>query len=168
MAPPRGELSFWVPDGSATGTRVAEFVQAALARRRVRVRIVSRPWREFERAVDGGEVDLFYLSWFADGPGADRYVRSMVGSRDHGGDGNRTGYSSAVVDSLLDAARLDRDARARADDLLRAETLALSDAPIVPLFHSVNVVLVRPWVEGFVPDPLGCPRYDAVEVTRAH
>jgi hypothetical protein len=38
----------------------------------------------------------------------------------------------------------------------------------VPLFHSVNVVLRRPWVEGFVPDPLGAPRYDQVEVRRGH
>jgi ABC-type oligopeptide transport system substrate-binding subunit len=146
---------------------MAEFVQAALARRRVRVRIVKRPWPAFERAVDAGEADLFYLSWFADGPGAGRFLRAMVGSPAHGGDGNRTGYSNAAVDSLLDPGRLVRGSDPRREDLLEAETTALSEAPIVPLFHSVNVMLVRPWVQGFVPDPLGCPRYDTVEVRRA-
>jgi hypothetical protein len=34
------------------------------------------------------------------------------------------------------------------------------------LFHSVNVVLKRPWVTGYAPDPLGAPRYDTVEVRR--
>ena len=45
-----------------------------------------------------------------------------------------------------------------------AERRALYDAPLVPLFHSVNVTLVRPGISGVVLDPLGAPRYDEVEV----
>jgi ABC-type transport system substrate-binding protein len=166
-APPPA-LSFWVPEGSATGQRLAEFVQAALARRGMKLSIVVKPWAEFERAVSIGRADLFYLSWFADGPDPVSYVASMVESRRKGSGGNRTQYASAAVDAALAAAR-NAPTKARAQEaLLRAERLALADAPLVPLFHSVNVVLTRPWVNGYVPDPLGAPRLDDVEVRRGH
>lgn len=157
-APPSKGLSFWVPEGSPTGQRLAEFVQAALVRRGVRVWIVVKPWAEFEKGVNDGKADLFYWSWFADAPDPVGFVTSMVGSARRGAGGNRTYYSSAVVDSLL--------AKATDSNVLLAERTALSDAPLVPLFHSVNVVLTRPWVKGFAPDPLGAPRYDSVEVDR--
>lgn len=164
--PPAKGLSFWVPEGSPTGLRLAEFVQAALARRGLSIRIVERPWAAFEHGVLRGDADLFYLSWFADGPDPVAFVSSMVESRRRGAGGNRTYYSSAAVDSALAAARVaPTDERARAA-LLRAERLALADAPLVPLFRSINVTLVRPWVSGFAIDPLGAPRYDRVEVRR--
>jgi ABC-type transport system substrate-binding protein len=164
--PPAAGLAFWVPDGSATGVRVAEFVQAGLARRGLKVRIVTKPWSEFERGVTAGEADLFYLSWFADGPDPVAFVASMVESSRKGAAGNRTFYASRDVDAALARARAaTTEDRARAA-LLDAERVALADAPLIPLFHSVNVTLVKPWVTGFVLDPLGAPRYDAVEVHR--
>jgi ABC-type transport system substrate-binding protein len=149
-----------VPEGSATGQRLAEFVQAALGRRGLKLSIVVKPWAEFERGVDSGKADLFYLSWFADGPDPVSFVASMIESRRKGAGGNRTQYASAAVDEALARGRNDNQA------LLEAERLALADAPLVPLFHSVNVVLRKPRVSGFVPDPLGAPRYDRVEVRR--
>ncbi len=166
--PPSNGLSFWLPQGSATGERLAEFVQAGLARRGLKLRIVVKPWAEFERAVIGGQADLFYLSWFADSPDPLAFASSMIESKRRGVGGNRTYFSSAAVDQALAAAR-DAPTKARAQAaLLHAERLALSDAPLVPLFHSVNVVLRRPWVTGFVPDPLGAPRYEQVEVRRGY
>jgi peptide/nickel transport system substrate-binding protein/oligopeptide transport system substrate-binding protein len=166
FAPPANGLSFWVPQGSATGERLAEFVQAGLARRGLKVHIVVKPWAEFDRGVNAGQADLFYLSWFADGPDPVSFVASMVESRRRGAGGNRTYYASAAVDSLLIAARNAPTKQRAQAALLAAERLALMDAPFVPLFHSVNVVLRKPWVAGFVPDPLGAPRYDDVEVRR--
>ena len=166
--PPVNGLSFWVPQGSATGERMAEFVQAALARRGLKVRIVVRPWAEFERALLEGQADLFYLSWFADGPDPAAFVASMVEGKRLGVGGNRTFYRNVKVDALLAAARNAPTKERAQASLLDAEAVALSDAPLVPLFHSVNVVLKKPWVTGFVPDPLGAPRYDQVEVRRGH
>jgi hypothetical protein len=91
--------------GSATGQRLAEFVQAALGRRGLKLSIVVKPWAEFEHAVDEGKADLFYWSWFADGPDPVAFVASMVESRRKGAGGNRTQYASAAVDAALAEAR---------------------------------------------------------------
>ncbi len=166
--PPANGLSFWVPEGSATGVRLAEFVQAGLARRGLKASIVTKPWAGFERGVLAGEADLFYLSWFADGPDPVAFVASMVEGRRHGAGGNRTFYASAAVDAALAQARTAASPGKAQAALLAAERIALADAPLVPLFHSVNVTLVRPWVSGYALDPLGAPRYDTIEVHRGH
>ncbi len=167
MHPPAHGLSFWIPEGSETGLRFAEFAQAALARRGVRVNIVQRPWAAFERGVDAGDADLFYLSWYADTPDPLAFVSAMVASDRRGKGGNRTWYANAQVDSLLAvASKADPSSDVRGVALHQAESIALADAPLIPLFHSVNVALIRPWVRAFAPDPFGRVRYDLVEVTR--
>jgi oligopeptide transport system substrate-binding protein len=157
-------LSFWVPAGSEVGMRLAEFVASAWRRAGLQVTIVERPWPAFQRGIAEGKADAFYWSWFADGPDPVAFVASMVESSRRGAGGNRTQYSSRAVDRAIGEARAAASDRAATAALRRAERLALADAPLVPLFHSVNVTLVRPGVSGVVLDPLGTPRYDAVEV----
>jgi len=157
-------LTFWVPAGSEVGMRLAEFVASAWRRAGLTVTIVERPWPAFQRGIAEGKADAFYWSWFADGPDPVAFVASMVESSRRGAGGNRTQYSSRAVDRALEEARSAPTGRAATDALRRAERLALADAPLVPLFHGVKVTLVRPGVSGVVLDPLGTPRYDAVEV----
>lgn len=160
-APP---LSFWVPGGSEAGLRFAEFVAASLRRLGYRVTVVVRPWAAFERGVLDGRADLFYLSWFADGPDPVSFVAALVESRRRGAGGNRTFYSNTEVDAALTRARIAATPGEALAEVNRAERIALSDAPLVPLFHSVNVTLVRRGITGLVLDPLAAPRYKEVEV----
>ncbi|MGH7724143.1 MAG: ABC transporter substrate-binding protein [Candidatus Eiseniibacteriota bacterium] len=157
-------LSFWVPEGSAAGQRFAEFAGASLRRLGYRVSIVVRPWEAFQRGVLDGRADLFYLSWFADGPNPVGFVSSLIESGRRGEGGNRTFYTNPDVDHALERARSATSNAEVAAALREAERKALYDAPLVPLFHSVNVTLVRPGISGVVLDPLGAPRYDEVEV----
>jgi ABC-type transport system substrate-binding protein len=157
-------LSFWVPEGSEVGLRMAEFVASAWRRAGLTVTIVERPWPDFQRGIAEGRADAFYLSWFADGPDPVAFVASMVESSRRGAGGNRTHYGSRAVDRALAESRTAPSERSARAALRRAERLALADAPLVPLFHSINVTLVRPGVKGVALDPLGTPRYDTVEV----
>jgi ABC-type transport system substrate-binding protein len=157
-------LTFWVPEGSEVGMRIAEFVTSAWRRAGLAVTLVERPWPAFQKGIAEGKADAFYWSWFADGPDPVAFVASMVESSRRGEGGNRTHYTSAAVDRALAEARAARTATAATAALRRAERLALADAPLVPIFHGVNVTLVRPGVEGLALDPLGAPRYDTVEV----
>jgi ABC-type transport system substrate-binding protein len=158
------ELSLWLPSGSSTGIRLAEFVAAAYRRLGYRIRIVERPLPEFRRAVLDGRADLFYESRFADSPDPVAFVASLVESGRRGAGGNDTFYSNPKVDAAHQSARRTAGTEAALTALGTAERLALEDAPIVPLFHGESVVLVRPGLRGVQVHPLGTPRYDAVEV----
>ncbi len=160
------ELSFWVPAGSEVGLRVAEFVAAAWRRAGLRVTIVERPWPEFRRGVAAGEADVFYWSWFADGPDPVAFLAAMVESTRPGEGGNRTHYASADVDRALAAARGAPSDEAAFQALRGAQLLALADAPLVPLFHPVTVTIARAGVRNVPADPFGAPCYDAVTVLR--
>ncbi|MEO6463694.1 MAG: ABC transporter substrate-binding protein, partial [Candidatus Eisenbacteria bacterium] len=157
-------LTFWVPEGSEVGMRIAEFVTSAWRRAGLSVTLVERPWPAFHKGIAEGKADAFYLSWFADGPDPVAFVAAMVESSRRGEGGNRTHYANRAVDRALAEARSAATPRAATTALRRAERLALADAPLVPLFHSVNVTLARPGVHGIALDPLGAPRHDTVEV----
>jgi ABC-type transport system substrate-binding protein len=160
------ELSFWIPAGSEVGLRLAEFVAAAWRRAGLRVTIVERPWPEFRRGVAAGEADVFYWSWFADGPDPVAFLAAMVESTRQGEGGNRTAYASTDVDRELAAARGAPSDEAAFPALRSAQLLALADAPLVPLFHPVSVTIVRAGVRDVPGDPFGAPCYDAVKVLR--
>ena len=157
-------LTFWVPEGSEVGMRIAEFVTSAWRRAGITVTLVERPWPAFRQGIAEGKADAFYWSWFADGPDPVAFLAAMVEGARRGEGGNRTQYQSRAVDRALTEAREARTASAATSALRRAERLALADAPLLPIFHGVNVTLVRPGVRGVVLDPLGAPRYDTVEV----
>jgi len=158
------ELAFWIPSGSDVGLRLGEYVAAVWRRSGIRVRIVEQPWPEFRRGIAAGEADVFYWSWFADGPDPIAFLAAMVESTRSGDGGNRTHYANPDVDRAIAAARAAASDFGAQEALRRAELLALADAPLVPLFHPINVTLVRPGISRLLLDPLGAPRYDTVEV----
>jgi oligopeptide transport system substrate-binding protein len=63
---------------------------------------------------------------------------------------NIGGYKNPAYDALLDKADHEVDAAARGHDLAQAEHMAMEDAPISPLYHSVSKNLVNPKVTGWV------------------
>ena len=65
------------------------------------------------------------------------------------GANNHTGWSNLEYDTLLFAAARNPDPEARADQLRRAESLLLGEAPVIPLFHHTHVFLLQPSVRGW-------------------
>lgn len=131
------------------GGRVLESVQGYLAAVGVRATIVTREWSAFKQAVDRGGVDAFYLDWFADYPDPENFIAPLFHSANRGGGGNRTGYSDAVVDSLVTAAGACRDAEQRWGLLSAAEKRIYRDAPWIFLWFPIRYELVSPRLEGY-------------------
>jgi oligopeptide transport system substrate-binding protein len=62
---------------------------------------------------------------------------------------NYGGYASAAFDKATFAAQAVQDRAARFKAFAEAETIALADQAIVPVYLSVNRALVKPYVKGF-------------------
>jgi oligopeptide transport system substrate-binding protein len=65
---------------------------------------------------------------------------------------NDSGYVSAEYDALLDKAAVEQDPTVRAGYLEAAERELLADLPIMPVYFYVSKHLVKPRVQGFVPN----------------
>ena len=59
------------------------------------------------------------------------------------------------VDKLLVAARTEQDRTKRLQLYQQAEQLIVTDSPWVPIYHSINYILIKPYVQGLAVTPMG-------------
>lgn len=145
-------LDIYTTANSATARAVFAGMAADLAAIGVRARMRDLPWTEFNRRVDSRQAPAFLLSWIADLTDPDAFLRTLFQS---GGPANFFGFSDPETDRLLAAGAVESDATARSRIYARAEERLLGLAPIVPLYHTVRVLALRPEVHGIEPGPLG-------------
>jgi len=141
-------MEIWQRENPEAG-RVLESVQGYLARVGITVKLVTREWGAFKEAIDQGRPDAFYIDWLADYPDAENFLAPLFHSSNIGGSGNRTGYRSAAVDSLLDAASTCLDAAARAELYRTAESIVYADAPWIFLWFPERYEVVSPQLTGY-------------------
>ena len=131
------------------------------------VQFIIAAWQEvlgIEVEVDLLETDVYYYSlenvvgnlwhggWVADYPDPENFLDLLLSS--HVLEGK---YVNERFDSLIEAARTERDRETRLRMYGEAEQLLIDEAGIFPLFHIKDYVLVRPRVEGFQMNALGQP-----------
>jgi len=141
-------MEIWQRENPEAGL-VLEGVQGQLARVGVNVKLVTREWSAFKEAIDRGTPDAFFLDWLADYPDAENFLTPLFHSSNIGPSGNRTGYRSARVDSLLDAASVSLDPAARWDCYRRAEDIVYGDAPWIFLWFPERYEVVSPRLTGY-------------------
>lgn len=107
--------------------------------------------------------ELYAMGWIADYPSPQNFLETLFSS---GQDNNISGYANAELDELLDEAAAEEDRDRRMAQYRQAERMVIDDAPCVPLLFGANQVLVKPYVSGYRPGPLGIPDLTAVSVNR--
>lgn len=99
---------------------------------------------EYQQFAVTGEQELFRLGWIAPYPSPDAILSPLFLT---GFPNNLTGFSSAVVDEHLRAARAEPDKAARTEQFKAAERAVLAELPIIPIaqfeLHSVASPRVR-------------------------
>jgi ABC-type oligopeptide transport system substrate-binding subunit len=79
---------------------------------------------------------------------------------------NHLGYSNPEVDALLDQAATEEDEAARWELYQEIEQQILQDAPIIPIYHDVEHMLIKPYVRGLEVTPMGILDLSTVELVR--
>jgi oligopeptide transport system substrate-binding protein len=109
------------------------------------VQVRSAEFKSLLQDIDRGDVEMFRSSWVGDYNDAYtflQYLKSDFGI-------NLPRYKSAEYDALLTRAAAEVDETQRRELLQQAETVALRDHPLVPLYFYVNKRLVKPEVAGW-------------------
>lgn len=149
---PLPPLTLWKSTSSVSGRLADTLLVRSLAEAGIQVGLRYEGWAALDHAITGRTAPLFALSWVADIPDPDTFLRALFYSTSST---NYFGFHSARVDSLLDVARNSADADARMTAYRRAEELIVRDAPFVPLYHTASFIGIRDDVLGLEMNPLG-------------
>jgi ABC-type transport system substrate-binding protein len=128
---------------------MAEVIQSYLESAGLHVRIKQLEWSAYKEAVNKGEADMFYLSWWADYPDPENFLFPLFHSSNHGAAGNRTRYTNHEVDRLIEKGQSATDRNRRDEFYRKAEQIIVEDSPWVFLWHRTDSVIRQPWVKNY-------------------
>jgi ABC-type transport system substrate-binding protein len=118
---------------------------------------------DYLTSLDTDPYNLYDLSWIADYPDPQNFLEVLFGSN---GQYNRTNYSDPAIDDLVAQAKAERDETKRGELYRQAEKRMLAAHIVVPLFHSTDYSLVKPYVDGLEITPLGILDFTTVSLRR--
>jgi peptide/nickel transport system substrate-binding protein/oligopeptide transport system substrate-binding protein len=128
---------------------MAEIIQSYLIKIGLKVRIKQLEWSAYKSAVNNGEADLFWLSWWADYPDPENFLFPLFHSSNHGAGGNRSRYSNKEVDRLIEAGQMALDISERDGYYSLAEKIIDEEAPWVFFWHKTDFTLRQPYLKKY-------------------
>ncbi len=111
--------------------------------------ITQLDWTAFKHAVNEGEPDAFWLSWYADYPDPENFLFPLFDSGSVGSSGNRTRCLDPELDKLIETAQSTVDERQRYRLYSQAEDRIIQNAPWVFMWHKADYFVIQPWVSDF-------------------
>ncbi|HEY9723258.1 MAG TPA: ABC transporter substrate-binding protein [Oscillatoriaceae cyanobacterium] len=139
------------------GQRTAEAIQADLARVGIEAKITSYEWGTYLDKLANGEHEAALIGWSGDNGDPDNFLYTLLdpdGAR-KGSATNFSFYCNAQVHTLLAAARRTSDRAERSALYRQVQEIAHRDEPMVPLFHSRQILAFQRGVTGFTLSPTG-------------
>jgi dipeptide transport system substrate-binding protein len=138
------------------GRRMAELMQADLAKLGVRATIVTYEWGEYRKRLQQGAYMMAELGWIADNGDPDNFLYTLLGcdeGRPRGG--NSGGWCNPQFDALVVAAKRTADQAKRTELYQRAQAIFKEEAPWVTVAHGIQVEAIRAEVAGYRLSPFG-------------
>ncbi|NNM73034.1 ABC transporter substrate-binding protein [Enterovirga aerilata] len=147
------------------GKRVAEMMQADLAKLGIQVRLMTADWSAYRTKLLAGEAPMALYGWTGDIGDPDNFLDVLLGCTSARPGGNNIAkWCDRGYDELVTRAKRSLD-RAERERLYReAQVIAKREAPWVPIAHSVVYMAARKEVSGFRMDLLGRHRFDGVDL----
>lgn len=128
---------------------MAEFIQAYLNKAGLNIKIKQMEWSAYKEAVNKGEADMFWLSWWADYPDPENFLFPLFHSSNTGPAGNRAGYKNRETDRLIELGQMSQDEAKRAAYYKNAERMIVDDAPWVFFWHKKDYMVRQPGLRNF-------------------
>lgn len=141
-------------DDTENAKRSSEFLQSQLQTNLPGLTVTLRnvPFKVRLEADTTGEYDIELAGWGADYSDPINFLELFQTENGN----NKSGYSNAEYDALIDGARTNvTDLDARWDSLLQAEKILMEDAGIAPLYQRSYAVLQKTYVQDLVEHLVG-------------
>jgi dipeptide transport system substrate-binding protein len=135
--------------------RMAEVIQADLAKIGVKGKIVTYEWAEYLKRTKDGEHQTVLLGWTGDNGDPDNFLHTLLGC-DAAKDGtNRARWCYKPFDDLVVAAKRTPDIEKRTALYEKAQEVFKEEAPWYTVAHSVQYKPMRKEVVDFKLSPFG-------------
>jgi dipeptide transport system substrate-binding protein len=144
--------------------RIAEMMQADLAKVGVNAKLVTYEWGEYRKRLQQGEHQTGQLGWTGDNGDPDNFffLHSCAAARPGGQ--NLSKWCNQEFDERLKKAKTLSDPKARAKLYEEMQAIELDDAPDVKIAHSVVYEAMRKEVTGYKQSPLGSHLFNGVDL----
>ncbi len=145
--------------------RMAELIQADMAKIGVNVEIVSYEWGEYlERSKAEDRDGAVLLGWTGDNGDPDNFLAVLLGCDAVGGS-NRAQWCNEEFEGLVQKAKVTSNPEERTKLYEEAQVVFKREAPWATIAHSVVFMPVRPQVTGYKVHPLGGHIFYGVDLT---
>lgn len=142
--------------GSYVGSNVAALTEMWEQNLGVTIKVENIDYNfYYEQVFSGNHGQIFDGGWCADYPDPENFADVLFHS---GSSQNHGDYSNSELDTLLEAARIERDVTKRIEMYQQAERMIVDEAPVLFTVHSLSFQLVQPYVKGFIYTPISIPQ----------
>ncbi len=144
--------------------RIAELMQADLAKVGIKVEIKSYEWGEYRKRMQNGEHQMGELGWTGDNGDPDNFLHVLLGCDAANGGSNVAKWCYKPFDDLIIQAEHITDINKRTELYKKAQVIFKEEAPWVTIAHSVQFAAVRKNVEDFKLSPFGAHSFYGVDL----
>jgi oligopeptide transport system substrate-binding protein len=127
----------------------------------VEVRVRQLEPQRFLYHLNKEKDEMFYMGWVADYPHPQDFLDILFHS---GADNNHGEYTNPDVDSLLEMGAVERDNDMSLALYQQAEQKLVEDAACLPLWFGRNYILAKPYIKGYMLNPMGFAMLNRVSV----
>lgn len=142
------------PYNTANGQALAEAIQGYLSKVGVTCNIEVFDWTTYKEKVKAGDYDVCFYGWTGDNGDTDNFL-SLLETKEIKSTLNSAKYSNAQVDELLAKGRILPNGADRNNAYIQIQKIMATDAPWLPISHSIVLAAYSPNVKGFSVHPTG-------------
>lgn len=153
-------VNIWVREGISQ--KIGEVLQANLSEVGIKATIEIVEYARFLEGIARGEHDTFILNWTTITADADYGLNNLLNSQAWGSRGNRSFYTNAEIDRLLETARKDLNKQSRMATYSKIQEIVYDEVPYIPVYYAVLGVGMKKEVKGFEFDIFSDYRLDKV------
>lgn len=128
---------------------IVEAIQHYLEKVNIHAELKQLEWSAYKEALNRGEPDAFWISWWADYPDPENFLFPLFHSSNWGPAGNRTRFKDEMVDRIIEKAQREMDPQKRYKLYKKAEKRIIELAPWVFFWHRIDYALHQKWVKGY-------------------
>jgi dipeptide transport system substrate-binding protein len=144
--------------------RIAELMQADLAKIGVKAEIKSFEWGEYRKRMQAGEHQTGMLGWTGDNGDPDNFLHTLLGCEAAKSGGNNAKWCHKPFDDLVTKAKVTTDQAERTKLYEQAQVIFKEQAPWFTIAHAVQLKPVRKEVVDFKLSPFGRHVFYGVDI----